>query len=172
MLRFPRRDEARLRLVTPDPREPWRAGVPLVDLAAAAGGFSPEQLLEEAHETEEWYSWEGAPSFQRGDFLARVVGNSMTPLIPPGALCLFRLSNLETTSRRPVLARLATDGEGACYTVKDLHIEWAEDQQGGRAWKRIELRPQNPAHPTLRFDPKDRQQISVIAEVVAVLGES
>jgi hypothetical protein len=172
VLRLPPREHARLRPVTPDPRDPWRGAVPLVDLRAAAGGFSAEQLLREALAVEEWYSWDGAPPFRRGDFLARVVGSSMAPDIPPGSLCLFRLSNLETATGRPVLARLAAkDDESAGYTVKDLHVEWTEGREGQRAWRRIELRPRNAAHPTLYHTPQDGRRLTIIAEVMAIVAE-
>lgn len=169
---MPPQIEARLRLVKADPRDPWRNAVPLVDLTAAAGGFSPEQLLTEPQAAEEWYSWEGAPAFHRGDFLARVAGQSMLPLIPSGAFCLFRLST-ETLTSDPVLVRLTTDGEDASrYTVKHLHVEWTEDQQGARTAKRIELRPQNPAYPTLHFDRNQAQEVAVIAKLVTVVSKA
>lgn len=172
LLRLPPRERHALRPVAPDAVDPWRGAVPRVELSAAAGAFSPTQLVAEPQHTQEWFTWDGAPPFRRGDFLARVMGTSMEPDIPAGSLCLFRSSNLEDATGLPVLVRLAPDGEDAGgYTVKDLHIVWSNDVGGVSTWRRLELRPRNPAHPTLTFGAWHGRRVTLIAKLVAVVEE-
>ena len=88
------------RLLEPDDVKPYENSVPIYDLDIAAGQFSETQLVNEALSggvtTDiERYQWVELPdSFRtkRGQFVARVVGESMNKRIPNGSWCLFRLN--------------------------------------------------------------------------------
>lgn len=162
--------------VAPRATDPWADGVPVLDLAAAAGGFGAERpdpgdLLE----AEEWITWDGAPSFRPGMFVARIRGRSMLPLVADGAWCLFRLASVAEVGARPVLVRRAGDGhEASRFTLKDVETRWTacEDgcEEGARQLAALVLRPRNPAYPVERIEGERLATVEVVAELVDVLG--
>ncbi len=164
-----------LRFVRPTVENAYSTCVPKVSLQAAAGGFGHEQLGLELtpDEAMDWVTWEDAPRFERGMFLARVVGRSMLPDIPDGAWCLFRAIPIEAATDRPVLVRhpgLFDDDTGGQYTVKDLEVEWDENERGERVRTALVLKPRNPEFQPIRIEADDDTvDVRVIAEVVAVI---
>lgn len=155
--------------VEPSEATAWRTCVPFIPLRAAASGFSPEQTsLHDAASAVHWLTWPLAAGLSPGMFAAQVVGRSMEPDIPSGSVCLFRPFTALQTHDRPVLVRHAgahdpeTGGE---FTVKRLYVEHRPEGE-----KRIELRPENPEFPRLPFDGASAAALTVIAEVVRVLG--
>lgn len=163
----------RPRAVEPSAESPWRLAVPVLEWSAAAGGFSREwRDLIDPGWSEEWITWEGAPDFNPGDFVARVVGDSMEPQIRDGDWCLFEPAPIEQAVGRPALVRLWSDApDGGSFTVKDVHVEWAPAQDGRMVRVAIELRSRNPRHPPLRFEVGDQSRVTVLAIVRRVLGQ-
>ncbi|MFO0640726.1 MAG: type ISP restriction/modification enzyme [Polyangiaceae bacterium] len=158
------------RHVTPKPEERFKTCVPLVPLQAAAGAFGDAQ--EDVPELDDpsvaWVAWDGAPRFTKSMFVAQVRGRSMEPTLPDGAYCLFRRVSLPSSADRPVLVRHAgtTDPEtGGHYTVKRYR---EEKGPGGR--KRIVLQPENPDFEPIVVAPAEAGEVTVIGEVVTVLG--
>lgn len=162
------------RPVAPRRDQPWRDGVPVVDLAIAAGDFGPEQwAVEDLSRAEDWISWDGAPPFREGMFVARIAGRSMEPLIPDGSHCLFRLSSLAEAGSKPVLVRLSGADPGASrFTVKDVEPERRANEAGVLEVCALVLKPRNAAYPVMRVEGDSMGcGVRVIAELVQVLGQ-
>lgn len=158
------------RHVTPKAEERFKTCVPLVPLQAAAGAFGEAQegVPELDDPSVVWVAWDGAPRFAKGMFVAQVRGRSMEPTLPDGAYCLFRRASLPSSADRPVLVRHAgtTDPEtGGHYTVKRYR---EEKGPGGR--KRIVLQPENREFEPIVISPAEAEEVTVIGEVVTVLG--
>lgn len=95
-------------------------------------------------------TWDGAPTFAKGMFVALVKGHSMEPVIPNGAYCLFRLVPLPSSPERAVLVRYSGDPDpetGGQYTVK--RYKEARNAKGDR---HIVLLPVNPDFSPLVLD--------------------
>lgn len=151
--------------------------LPRYSLAVAAGPFleNPEVQAE---------GWEEAPPGLRlsaGMFVARITGRSMEPLIPDGALCVFRRFGAGSRQGRLVLVEALGRGDNDRYTVKRYYSEKKSSQtaetQKTRAgdendpeWKHSEIRlePLNPEFETWALDP-DEERYRILAEFVQVL---
>ncbi len=149
----------------------FREAVPVHDLAAAAGGFSPSQ----APEIVGWARIHAQRILDRRMFVAKVVGRSMETAIPDGCWALFRLfpdgvapDAMALDGRRVVVQlRDATDPDtGGSYTLKRWRVTATEP--GGGA-KEIELSPDNPGFKPIRMRREDGET-RVIAEFLEVVG--
>jgi SOS-response transcriptional repressor LexA len=124
--------------------------LPRYSLTAAAGPFleNREVALE---------GWEEAPPqlrLAKEMFLARIAGRSMEPLIPDGALCVFRRGVTGSRQGRLVLVEALDQGGNDRYTVKRYRSEKARDpeapdgeasdREGRWTHDRIRLEPLNP----------------------------
>lgn len=153
---------------------PFVNAVPLYELKAAAGRFSgPQRVAEvpQAAEVEDpdaftWVSPGEGATPAVGLFVTQVVGESMNRRIPSGAYCLWRLAPQGPWDGKVVLAQrrdLADPaGEGE-FTVKVFE----------RAGEAVTLRPAStdPAFEALAFNGLADGELTVIAELVTVLGE-
>lgn len=172
-------DEAKVlpfRLVRPKKGEHFRTCVPLTTLRAAAGQFSEEQagFDDRAEWAEEWVTWEGAPAFEPGMFVAKVQGDSMEPKIPSGAYCLFRPPRGGSREGRTLLvwhSGVSDPHTGGQYTVKVYASEKVEDQEGWRH-TRIVLKPLNLKYQPIVLSPVDEGEVRVIAELVGAVGSA
>jgi SOS-response transcriptional repressor LexA len=158
------------RIVEPKPGDRYVSCVPLVPLKAAAGAFSNPQHVED--DGFEWVAVESGHRLRPGMFVAQVAGKSMEPAIPDGAWCLFRAPVEGSRQGKTVLAQLrdATDTEtGERYTVKRYE---SEKVVKGDSWRheRITLKPLNLDFEPIVLTETDAGEVSVIAELVDVLG--
>ena len=161
----------RLRLVTPSATACYVTCVPLVPLQAAAGAFGDPQSVPEESDRE-WVEVDSARPLRSGMFVAKVVGQSMEPRIPDGAYCLFASPVSGTRQGRTVLVQLraAVDPEsGQRFTVKRYRSEKTEDDSGWRH-VRILLEPANPDFTTIELTEDDEDSVTVVAELVEVIG--
>ncbi len=132
--------------------------VPLYDLAAAAGGFGQGRAVEAIDHVLP----RGGILTRPGMFVAKVVGESMEPLIPNGAYCLFAPAKGRLHSGRVVLVQLRGHDDpetGGAYTVKRLRAE---------PRRRPRLVPENPKFEEVIVGRQD--DVRIIAVLVAVLG--
>jgi phage repressor protein C with HTH and peptisase S24 domain len=120
----------------------------------------------------DWIQYDTNTRFNPGMFAARVVGDSMEPLIPANSYCLFRAPVTGTRQGRRLLVwhRGVTDSDtGGQYTVKVYESEKvvAEDE-----WQhtRILLRPINANYQLIELTPSDEGDVRVLAEFVEVIG--
>jgi SOS-response transcriptional repressor LexA len=143
--------------------------VPLYRVEAAAGGFLPN-----IDDVEERAGWIELPPEVRGRedyFAAQVIGRSMLPRIPDGAICLFRRFGAGSRQGKLVLVREAQAGGGQAFTVKKYKSVKALSEDTGDEWAHtaIELLPLNPEFPVLRLSAEEEHR--VVAEFVDVLED-
>jgi SOS-response transcriptional repressor LexA len=146
--------------------------LPRYSLAVAAGKF-----LENEEVSAE--GWDEAPPRLRltpDMFTARIVGRSMEPLIPDGSLCVFRAGVAGSRQGRLVLVEALGRGSNDRYTVKRYTSEKSSgsgDQTGSgdQEWShaRIRLEPLNPEFEAWDLDPREQENLRILAEFVRVL---
>jgi len=158
-------------LVSLPGKNAYKTLLPYFPIHAAASGF----LGGDAPEPSGWLDVAElgfVKPLDKDMFVCRVVGRSMEPTIPNGALCVFRASVGGTRQGRVLLVqkRDLTDPEtGGSYTVKRYRSSKTKTVEG---WthESIELIPDNKEFSTLRFIADDDAELRVIAEFVGALG--
>jgi type I restriction enzyme R subunit len=160
----------RLRIVEPRLEERYVTCVPLVPLKAAAGAFGDPQHIED--DGFEWVAVDSRHRLRPGMFVAQVVGQSMEPVIPDGAYCVFRAPVEGTREGKTVLVQLresADPATGERYTVKRYS---SRKTQRGDSWRHevVCLEPLNKSFAPIVLTPETAGDIQVIAELVEVLG--
>lgn len=98
--------------------EPYKNAIPLVDIQAAAGSFSTNQQ----HSELTWVELPNGLSVSEGDFVCKVVGESMNKRIPNGSLCLFKQYSGGSRNGKIVLVESTSIQDpdfGSGYTVKE-----------------------------------------------------
>lgn len=157
-----------LRTVEPGAAEKYRTCVPMFDLDAAAGSFGSVQVVEDA-------GWVQPPTrrlLRPGMFVARVVGQSMEPLIPSGSHCLFSSPVEGSREGRILLVQhhaISDPETGGNYTVKRYQSKKVVDADGVWRHTEISLVPINPAHKPILLHEGAQDEVRVIAEFVEVL---
>lgn len=149
----------------------YKTLLPYFPIQAAASGFSGG----DAPEPSGWLDVAKlgfGKALDNNMFVCRVVGRSMEPTIPDGALCVFRASVGGTRQGRVLLVqkRDLTDPEtGGSYTVKRYRSSKTKTVEG---WthESIELLPDNKDFSPLRFIADDDAELRVVAELIAVLA--
>jgi type I restriction enzyme, R subunit len=155
---------------------PFETHAPVYDLAAAAGAFSPDQVVGEATDEVGWIPVPNHHRLTRDHFVARVEGHSMEPAIPDGSYCLFRLDRGGSRDGKVVLVwhRGCTDPTlGGEFSVKRYRSRKADSAEGTWSHREIHLEPLNPdpAYQAIPLDPESEGDVRVIAEFVAVLDK-
>jgi DUF2075 family protein len=100
--------------------KPYVNSVPLVDITAAAGGFSDLQI----HSDFEWVELPFNIATKEGYFVCKIEGESMNKKIPNGSYCLFKKDFGGSRNGKIVLVESANiqDADfGAGYTIKEYH---------------------------------------------------
>jgi DUF2075 family protein len=111
-------EEPILRVLDFQKVEPYKNAIPLVDIQAAAGSFSENQL----HSELTWVEVPDGIRVSEGDFICKVVGESMNKRIPNGSLCLFNQYTGGSRNGKIVLVESTSiqDADfGSGYTVKE-----------------------------------------------------
>ena len=161
------------RYVRPEMGEHFRTCVPLTSLRAAATRWSEYQTsLDPAEWSEEWVTWDGAPDFSPGMFVARVQGESMEPLITCDSYCLFRPPPAGSRHGRRLLVAhhsISDPDTGGEFTVKVYSSEKRAGDDGGWEHSRIVLTPINPAFEPIELSVEDEGDVRVVAQFVAVV---
>ena len=149
--------------------EDW---VPVYDLRVAAGGFGPSSRAD-------CLGWVESPTGRRPDerhFAARVYGRSMEPLIPDGAICLFRSDVAGSRNGKILLVQhhaISDPENGGSYTVKKYRSLKVRDADAGGedAWTHaaIQLVPMNAEFPSIWINPDQAENLQVVAEFIRVL---
>ena len=141
----------------------FRTHLPRYSLQVAAGPFLENREIAEL----DWIETPGDLRLGEDMFVAQIAGHSMEPLIPDGALCVFRRGVQGSRDGRLVLVEdLATGGNNR-YTVKRYR---SQKVQSGEEWRhaRIRLESLNPAYPSWDLDPEE-EKYRILAEFVRVL---
>lgn len=138
--------------------------VPVTTLHAAAGKLEGSAR---AVEVAGWVMLTDRARASPGDrFVAEVIGASMAPSVPSGALCLFRPAGPEPMDGRTFLVAheaFADDALGGPYALKRLRLR--RDRRGSRL---LVLESTNPHFPPLVVN-LERDEVRVIAELERVL---
>lgn len=160
----------------PTPSQKFKSCVPLTSLRAAAGYWSEEQTSLDGLESiaNEWVEYETATRFEPGMFIARVVGDSMEPLIPSNSYCLFREPKGGSRQGKRLLvwhAGVTDPDTGGQFTVKVYDSEKQVTEEG---WThtRITLKPLNTVYEPIELNPTEEGDVRVLAEFVEVVGEA
>ncbi|MEW6586085.1 MAG: DNA/RNA helicase domain-containing protein [Nitrospirota bacterium] len=159
----------KLRILEYHEVEPYVNAVPIYRLDIAAGQFSDNQRIED-------YDWVELPDSFRardGQFVARVVGESMNRRIPNGAWCLFRACPDGTKQDKVVIVHhrdIQDPDTGSSYTIK---VYSSEKITNGDEWRhsRVVLKPSsyNDEYEELVFQGDEVVDLRVVGELVAVL---
>jgi type I restriction enzyme R subunit len=154
--------------------KPFVNAIPLLDLKIAAGGFSPDQVVEDNVGEYDWVVPNSRIKLARDLFVAQVVGESMNRRIPNGAYCVWRLDPGGSRNGKVVLAQHRdiqdpeTDGR---FTVKLYESEKEELDDGSWRHTRITLTPSSsdPSFEPIVLENLDEGELKVVAELVDVL---
>lgn len=149
--------------------QPYEGYVPIFDIAAAAGEFSPQQHAEE-------FNWVKLPeefSTRSGMFVIRVQGESMNKRIPNGSWCLFRQTTGGTKNGKVVLVQhnnIADTDHGGSYTVKVYHSEKRQIDDT-LINEKVILSPESNAigYFDIVLKGDDLSEFQVLGELIAVL---
>ena len=161
----------RLRLVMPQADARHVDCVPLVPLEVAAGAFGDPHTVPDESEWD-WVEIETTRSLRRGMFVAHVVGQSMEPAVPDGSYCLFASPVTGARQGRTVLVQLhdtVDPDTGDRFTVKRYRSEKTTNEDGWRHVK-IVLDPVNPDFEPIELTTDDEESVTVVAELVEVIG--
>lgn len=154
---------------------PFENAVPVLDLAAAAGHFSPEQEvdgLQGAAIHPDRFEWAELPDYYRprpGLFVARVEGESMNRTIPSGTWGLFRLNPQGTREGKIVLVqhRQIQDTDlGGHFTVKRYRSEKEPLPDGTWRHTRIVLSPETDreGYAPIELQAGEAEDLRIVAE--------
>ncbi len=143
---------------------PFRTHLPRYLLRVAAGKFLENDPVEE----EGWV--EAPPDLRLTDdmFVAEIVGHSMQPRIPDGALCIFRASVVGSRQGRLVLVEDRQASGNNRYTVKRYLSDKEYSQDAEWRHKGIRLESLNPAYPSWNLD-EDEEQYRIVGEFLRIL---
>ncbi len=158
-----------LRILPSGEVRPFENSVPIYDMAAAAGGFTYQEIADR--------DWVELPdSFQpRPDhFVMRVEGESMNRRIPNGAWCLFKANSGGTREGKIVIVEhrsILDPDTGSRFTIKRYH---SEKTRSGDDWRhlRIVLTPESSddRYVPIVIENAPADELRVVAELIAVLG--
>lgn len=143
--------------------QPFRTHLPVYSCRAAAGKWGERMDVE----PDGWIEVPDRLRMTEDMFAARVVGRSMEPLIPDGALCAFRGSVVGSRQGKRLLVEdMSQPDEGARYTVKRYKSSKRQTEEG---WEheRVVLEPLNPEFEAWELTEDGRYR--VIGEFVQVL---
>lgn len=118
------------RLYSSEDVNPFEDSLPVVDIKAAAGGWSDLQK----HHKFQWMKVEGFIP-KKGQFICQVVGESMNKIIPNGSWCVFESYTGGSREGKIVLVQhqdIQDADFGAGYTVKRYHSEKQVTEEGWR----------------------------------------
>jgi len=160
-----------LRILDPVDVKPYVNSVPLIDIYAAAGNFSKEQVSREI----QWVELPMNISVKKDYFVCQVIGDSMDRKIKNGAWCLFKKINGEPKDGDIVLVEhynIQDADFGAGYTIKSFYSK-KEITDGSLSNKQVVLKP-------LSYDPKYKsivlehdmiKSLKVIGQFVTIMGD-
>jgi type I restriction enzyme R subunit len=159
-----------IRLVQPLLGDRYVTCVPLVSLKIAAGAFSDPQNVDERDF--EWAEVRTKRKLRRGMFIAKVVGESMEPLIPDASYCLFSAPVTGSRQGKIILVQLRDEVDpetGERYTLKRYESQKINDA-GSWRHSQITLKPINPAFSPIELAPCNAENFKVIAEYLEVIS--
>ena len=128
----PFKTEKQINIVPRNKIIPYYNSIPLIDLKAAAGAFSDEQIISDNSGDYEWIELPAHHKPSKDLFACTVVGESMNRVIPNGSICLFRRYSGGSRNGKIVLVEsssLQDPDFGSRYTVKEYHSKKNTDNE-------------------------------------------
>lgn len=159
-----------LRVLNFEDVKPYINAVPLVDIYAAAGNFTEEQISQEDFE---WIELPMNISAKEGYFVCQIIGESMNKKIQNGSYCLFKKDSGGSREGKIVLVEhynIQDSNFGAGYTVKTYHsTKNITDENWSH--KSIVLKPQSfdPSFDDIVLCGDDINSLKIVGELVTVL---
>jgi SOS-response transcriptional repressor LexA len=150
----------------------FRTHLPVYSLAAAAGAFGRQQA---EIRSEGWIAVPSSHILITPDmFVVRVIGTSMEPAIPNGALCAFSSRVSTPCEGKIVLLEDYEESGGNRYCVKRYHASMRPDplKSGDPGWlhERITLESINSRFPPLEISSDHK--INVIGEFAFAIANT
>ena len=148
--------------------------LPLYSVRAACGSFEDYNAIEE-EEAEGWVDIsESGVKANKNMFLVHAVGDSMTPKIKDGNLCIFELYGPGSGGSREgeiVLTQCVDkDNDYDCsYTIKKYHSEKKQNEDGSWQHIKVQLQSLNPDFSPIEVTPEDALRLSTIGILRAVM---
>lgn len=126
--------------------------LPLYSLRSAAGRFLENSEIE----PEGWLEIPNARGLAQGQFIARIQGTSMEPLVLDGSLAIFDTEHKGgTRAGRLVLVEERRRGGANGYTLKKYESVKQAVSEDTSVRTAIRLLPLNPEHEVIELDPED-----------------
>jgi uncharacterized protein len=142
--------------------------LPVYSLKAAAGYFGDGMIVEE----EGWIKVNSESKLNKRMFVARIVGNSMEPMIHDGNYCVFRAGVHGTRNNKIVLVQhssIKDPDTGGSYAVKKYTSKKRYAEDGTWQHEEIVLEPLNKSYEPILIVNPDEGEFNVIAEFLKVL---
>ncbi len=157
--------------VAPQDRHEWENCLPLVTLKMIAGAHG----LQPGFDTlpgwaESWVRPKAPMKFEKGMFVAQVHGDALSPLVRPGAFCVFQAWEKDRRYREGKLLLVRHSGiadphTGGQYTVR----KWQGSAPEPGAFPKVTLRAIAPGVAPIVLEPRSESEIEVLAEWVKAL---
>lgn len=148
--------------------EKYRTHLPVYSLKAAAGKFGDGSDVQE----EGWVKVETGKRLNKKMFVAKVVGQSMEPLIPNNSYCIFKLDVVGSRQGKIVLVQhrnIEDVDTGGSYAIKKYQSEKREEKDGTWHHEKIILEPLNNDYKPIVLSNVSEDEFKVIAEFIDVL---
>lgn len=152
--------------------KPYINSVPVIDIYAAAGGFSELQTPSD-YEDFQWIELPINISAREDYFVCQIIGDSMNKKIENGSWCLFQKDPGGSREGKIVLVEhynIQDSDFGAGYTIKSYH---SEKMTSDESWnhKSITLKPQSfdSAYSDIVLDESEISELKVIGVFITVL---
>jgi SOS-response transcriptional repressor LexA len=127
--------------------------LPMYSLRSAAGRFLENSEIE----PEGWIEIPESRGLSQGQFIARIQGTSMEPVVPDGSLAVFDTESKGSRVGRLVLVEERRRGGANAYTLKKYVSEKKAFSEDTAERAAIRLLPVNPEHDVIELDPEDER---------------
>lgn len=159
-----------LRILDLEDVKPYVNAVPLMDIYAAAGSFSEEQISDKI----QWVELPMNISVKEDYFVCQVIGESMNRKIKSGSWCLFKKVKSEPKEGEIVLVEhysIQDSDFGAGYTVKTFHSK-KEISSENAIVKSVVLKPLSfdTQYKNIVLEHDDIESLKVVGEFVTTLN--
>lgn len=154
----------------------YKQFLPVYSVRAACGSFEDSQIIPE-EEAEGWVDIsETKVKANKHMFLVHAIGNSMTPKINDGDLCIFELygeGNIGSREGKIVLTQcVGKDDEYGCsYTIKEYHSTKVFKDDGSWEHTSIQLKSLNPDYQSIDISPEEATELRTIGIFKAVINK-
>lgn len=152
----------------------YKQFLPVYSVRAACGSFEDNHTIPE-EEAEGWVDISKAKvKPDRNMFIVHAVGNSMSPKINDGDLCVFELYSSGSGGSREgeivLTQRSGKDDDYDCsYTIKKYHSEKELNEDGSWSHTKVQLISLNPEYSNIDLLPDADSQLRTIGILKAVL---